>query len=225
MTLASTRGHGAFFLVLEGIDGAGTTTQTARLQARLRGMGREVLTTREPSGGPIGTMLRQFLSGRLRLPDGSRPSAETMALLFAADRLDHVDAEIAPALARGEVVISDRYDASSLAYQSITRSQLSADAALEWIRQLNRFARRPDLTIVLDVSDGEADRRRRERGGPEEMYDAQETQRRLAGFYRDLRRHMPNDAIEIVAGDASMDVVEDAIWTIVKHRLDKAGRS
>src|ERR1700679_2678510 len=133
------------FVVLEGIDGAGTTTHVARLAARLRTMGVAVRATREPSDGPVGTLVRQVLTGRLVVPGGRAPGWATMALLFAADRMDHVESEIEPFLARGGTIISDRYDASSLAYQSVM-SGSGGNAAIEWIRSINRYAMRPDLT-------------------------------------------------------------------------------
>jgi dTMP kinase len=112
----SSRG---LFVVLEGLDGAGTTTQCTALAERLRQAGPEVLTTREPSDGPIGTQIRQALAGRLSLPDRLAPlTAPTLALLFAADRVDHAAAEVEPALARGAVVLCDRDLLGSLAYQT-----------------------------------------------------------------------------------------------------------
>src|SRR4051794_39709628 len=106
------------FIVIEGLDGAGTTTQTERLATRLREEGHRVLTTREPSDGPVGMLLRQALTGRLTLPGAHAPLAdETLALLFAADRTDHLASRVEPALGRGEVVLCDRYVLSSLAYQ------------------------------------------------------------------------------------------------------------
>src|SRR5215472_4321878 len=108
------------FVVIEGIDGAGTTTQVGRLVDRLRKSEIDARGTREPSDGPVGTLIRQVLAGRVVVPGGRAPGWATMALLFAADRVDHVEAEIEPALAKGSVIVSDRYDASSLAYQSVT---------------------------------------------------------------------------------------------------------
>src|SRR6202044_560237 len=129
------------FVVLEGIDGAGTTTQAARLTDRLRSLRVPVRATREPSDGPVGTLVRQVLTGRLVSPDGKAPGWATMALLFAADRMDHVEAEIEPFVADGGVIVSDRYDASSLAYQSVMSGH-DKNAAVEWIRTLNKHARR-----------------------------------------------------------------------------------
>src|ERR1700690_4047560 len=123
--MADQRGN---FVVLEGIDGAGTTTHVGRLADRLRREKRKVRTTREPSDGPIGTLVRQVLSGRVIVPGGRAPNWATMALLFAADRMDHVEAEIEPWISEGGIMISDRYDASSLAYQSVSSGSGGAEA-------------------------------------------------------------------------------------------------
>ena len=140
------------FVVVEGIDGAGTTTQVARLAERLRAEGGlPVRATREPSDGPIGALVRQVLTGRIVAVERRAPGWATMALLFAADRMDHVECDIEPFIAQGGVMISDRYDASSLAYQSVS-SGSGGEKAVEWIRTLNRHALRPDLTIVLDLA-------------------------------------------------------------------------
>jgi dTMP kinase len=206
---ASMRGH---FVVLEGIDGSGTTTQIARLAERLRARDVPVRATREPSDGPVGTMIRHILSGRLVVPGGRAPGWTTMALLFAADRLDHVESEIEPFIAEGGVVLSDRYVASSLAYQSLS-SGTDAESAMPWIRELNRYARKPDLTIVLDVSADLAAQRRARRGEAAQLYEQNEIQRALADFYRDLPRQMPNDRVVVLDGAGGVDVVGDRIFT------------
>ncbi len=198
------------FVVLEGIDGAGTTTQVARLADRLRGNGVAVRTTREPSDGPIGTLVRQVLTGRIIVPGGRAPDWTTMALLFAADRLDHVESEIAPFVSDGGVIISDRYDASSLAYQSIVSGQ-EGGGAVEWIRSLNKFARRPDLTIVLDLSAELAAERRDRRGEAAQLYEQNEVQRALVAFYTDLAKHMPDDRIVLVNAAGTRDEVHERI--------------
>jgi dTMP kinase len=200
------------FVVLEGIDGAGTTTQTARLASRLRAAKVAVRTTREPSDGPVGNVVRQVLTGRIVAPGGRAPGWETMALLFAADRMDHVESEIAPFLAEGGVMLSDRYDASSLAYQSISSGAESRDA-VEWIRTLNRYARRPDLTIVLDLLPDVAAERRTQRGEAAQLYEQNEVQRALAVFYKELPRHMPDDRIVIVDAFGTVDEVHDRVWS------------
>jgi dTMP kinase len=215
------KGRGKF-VVLEGIDGSGTTTHVARLAERLRGDKELVRTTREPSDGPIGTLVRQVLTGRIVVPGGRAPNWATMALLFAADRSDHVEAEIDPWLASGGVILSDRYDASSLAYQSVSSGKGGSDA-VEWIRALNRFARRPDLTIVLDVASEEAARRRDVRGEPAQIYEQNEVQRALAVFYRDLAKHLPQDKIVLVDAGGTIDDVHERIYATYTKVFGAAG--
>ncbi|HEY6461843.1 MAG TPA: dTMP kinase [Polyangiaceae bacterium] len=199
------------FVVLEGIDGAGTTTQVARLADRLRADQLSVRSTREPSDGPIGVLVRQVLTGRVVVPGGRAPGWATMALLFAADRMDHVESEIQPFVDEGGVVISDRYDASSLAYQSVSSGAESKEA-VEWIRSLNRYVRRPDVTVVLDLPPDVAADRRARRGEQAQLYEQNEVQRALAVFYRDLAKHLPHDRIAVVDASGSADEVHQLVW-------------
>jgi len=204
----STRGK---FVVLEGIDGAGTTTQVAKLAERLRKQKVAVRATREPSDGPIGTLVRQMLTGRVVVPDGRAPNWTTMALLFAADRTDHVESEIEPWVATGGVMISDRYDASSLAYQSVS-SGGEGRAAVEWIRTLNKHAKRPDLTVVLDLPPEVAADRREARGEALQLYEQNEVQRALAAFYKDLAKHMPQDRVVLIDAGGNIDEVHERVY-------------
>jgi dTMP kinase len=210
------------FVVLEGIDGSGTTTQVARADAALRARGHRVHTTREPSKGPVGRLLRQALEGTLGGDESGpvRLDFRCLALLFAADRMDHVAREIEPALGRGEVVISDRYDLSSLIYQSET----SPDPAeyLPWLASLNERAPRPDLTIVLHVDAGIALKRRRARGGPDELFEVPELQRRLAARYAEASRYRPRDRIVVLDGNDSPAEVEAAILALLVPLLETA---
>jgi len=205
------------FIVIEGIDGAGTTTQTRQLAAALRKRGLPVHDTREPSDGPIGTMIRHVLQGRLVVPGVSgvrAPAWTTMALLFAADRLDHLDAEIVPNLMDGVTVLSDRYDYSSAAYQAVD----GGTDAVAWVRSLNQRARRPDLTVVLDVPVEIAQRRVRERSGRPELYEDAEFQARLVDFYKQLEQHFPKDEIVHVDGEKDPDTVHAAVLRHVDAR-------
>jgi dTMP kinase len=127
------------FVVLEGLDGAGTTTQSARLVATLRSRGANVVATREPTDGPVGRVIRQVLRAEAGSPD-----VHALPWLFAADRADHLWRTVEPALARGEWVVSDRYYHSSLAYQSLT-------LPLERVHALNADFRVPHVTIFLAV--------------------------------------------------------------------------
>lgn len=198
------------FVVFEGIDGAGTTTQADRYARWLREKRRLAHVTREPSSGPMGSLLRLALTHRVTLPAGHRDAI--LALLFAADRLDHVQAEIAPHLRDGYVVISDRYDLSSIIYQSIGAEEGPERASLvAWIRECNRHARRPDVTVVLDVSADVAAQRRRIRGGASELFEEAELQSRLAQAYLKAEWYLPGDRIVHVDGDADADTVTAAV--------------
>ncbi|HHV64745.1 MAG TPA: dTMP kinase [Peptococcaceae bacterium] len=127
-------------IVLEGIDGSGISTQTVRLKNFLETKyGLKVVLTKEPSDGPIGTIIRQILSGRV-----VGVSASSLALLFAADRLDHNNNKIKPALRQGDYVICDRYIWSSFAYQGMQND-------ISWIKEINKYAYKPDLTIFIKV--------------------------------------------------------------------------
>lgn len=166
------------FIALEGIDGSGTTTQRGALADALRARGHVVLETNEPSSGSIGRLARE------RLAQGARPlDRGALALLFAADRLDHVASEIEPALAAGQVVITDRYVMSSWVYQAL-------DCEPAWVRAINGRAPWPDLTFVIDVPADEAMRRvmaRRGAAGPAlEIYETTPLQERLAAGYSAL---------------------------------------
>lgn len=127
------------FICIEGLDGSGKTTQAKLLTKKLRKSHNAVYTA-EPSQGKIGIFIRNsYLYGEKRL------SSVIEALLFAADRIEHVETEVLPALHQGKLLISDRYLYSSLAYQG------AAGLSLEWIEKINEHALRPDLAVFIDV--------------------------------------------------------------------------
>ena len=121
-----------------------------------------------------------------------------MALAFALDRLDHVQQEIEPAMAEGKIVLSDRYVISSLVYQSL-------ELPIDWVRSLNQHAPEPDLTLLVDLEVSEAEARRSKRGGPEEIFDAHETQLRLRDAYLNCAKDYPNT--KIISGNGSIEDV------------------
>ncbi len=210
------------FIVVEGIDGSGSTTHTKLLGKALRQRGHGVVETCEPSAGPIGGLIRQVLQRRLFVADAMGPRAfawSTMALLFAADRMDHLDSTIVPALRDGKIVLSDRYDLSSLAYQSVTAP--SGDKVVPWIRELNAAALRPDLTVVIDVPLDVAEERRRSRGGAEEMFETRDLQTRLCAVYREAESLVPSDRVAHVSGVGAVSDVAASIMNAVQA-LDPA---
>jgi dTMP kinase len=142
------------FIAFEGGDGAGKSTQAARLAEALESRGLKVLRTREPGGTPIGEKLRSLV-----LDHGhGHIDAHTEALIFAASRAAHAGQVIRPALERGDIVLTDRYIDSSVAYQGAGR-----DLGIEAVRTLNEWATeglQPDLTVLLDVDPADGRRRR-----------------------------------------------------------------
>lgn len=210
-------------IVLEGLDGAGTTTQVERLASALRAEGHSVLTTREPSDGPVGVLIRQALMGRLVLPGpgGTQPLApETLALLYAADRTDHLRARVLPALEAGQVVLSDRSVLSSLAYQG-------ASLPMEWVESINAHAVPADLTLFVEVSIEVAARRRAARGGPEELFDAEEKQRRISRQYEAaIRLRGKREHVVRIDGDQPVEAVTAGCLAQVRKLLGrKPGRA
>ncbi len=132
------------FIVIEGADGSGKSTHAKLLADHLREEGHRAVLTQEPTHGFIGQAIRMVLAGKIRV------SPETLTLLFTADRAEHVDKVIRPALEKGKVVISDRYYYSTVAYQSV---QGIGD---QWISQMNSFVPEPNLVIVLEVASEKA---------------------------------------------------------------------
>ena len=131
----------SYFIVIDGIDGAGTTTHSSLLAGFLEGEGFKIHLTQEPSNSDIGELIRKFLKNKDIPPC-------TDALLFAADRSLHYYNEIKRKLKENYIVISDRYIESSIVYQSVQSDEIS----IEWVKEINKFAGEPDLTIILDIN-------------------------------------------------------------------------
>ena len=195
------------FIALEGIDGAGTTTQSKELQQRLREVGVPFIQTAEPSAGEVGRLIRKRL-GDVETP----PDPASMALLFAADRLDHWRDEIDPALSRGHWVISDRYVWSSLSYQSQTHP-------LSWVQSLNKHAPQPHLTILVDVDPKETGRRLGVEGRKKEIYDDLELQKSIRRVYLELLSQADAERAVKVDGSQGVGEVAEDIWRAVSERL------
>jgi dTMP kinase len=152
------------FLSFEGIDGSGKSTQARRLAETLRAGGRAVTLTREPGGSPGAEEIRRLvLEG-----DPDRWSPETEILLFTAARRDHLERTIRPALARGEVVITDRFADSTRIYQGMTRKDLSA--TVDTLHKL-MIGTEPDLTFLIDIDPALGLSRAKTRAGPEMRFE------------------------------------------------------
>ncbi|WP_063832447.1 MULTISPECIES: dTMP kinase [Streptomyces] len=204
------RGAGTgFFIALEGGDGAGKSTQAQALAEWIRGKGHEVVLTREPGGSPVGQRLR----GLVLDVGNTGLSHRAEALIYAADRAEHVENVIRPALARGAVVITDRYMDSSIAYQGAGR-----DLAATEVARISRWATGgllPDLTVVLDVDPTRARERFTEALDRLESEPTEFHQRVRAGF------------LALAAADPARYLVVDGsqapgfVTTAIRHRLDR----
>jgi len=197
-------------IVLEGLDGAGTTTQARRLVGHLQGRGQPAHLTREPSDGPIGRLIREMLTGHHALPD-VRIGQSTFGLLFAADRLDHMQREVEPRLAGGVTVVSDRWYHSSLAYQG-------TGADRDWIATLNARARRPDLTILLQVRPEIAAQRRVAAGRVQELFEDLAMQQEVEAGYRATVAELTalGERIEVIDGELPPDAVFQQIAALTE---------
>lgn len=203
------------FLVLEGLDGAGTTTQAQRLAAWMKAHGRRCHVTAEPSRGPIGAQVRLVLSGRLRGAGGREFDPRSLALLFAADRLDHWESEINPRLEEGWDVISDRYVLSSLAYQAVS----TGDAP--WVAAINSMAPAADLTVFLRLAPAVALRRRYAASSEPEIFEFPEFQRKVRRAYGRALAGMVDAGERVieVRGDRAIEAVGDAVARAVEPLL------
>ena len=190
------------FICIEGLDGCGKTTQAKLLAKKLRKSHNAVYTS-EPSRGKIGTYIRKsYLYGEKRL------SSVLEALLFAADRIEHVENEVIPALNEGCLVISDRYVYSSLAYQG------AAGLSLEWIEKVNEQALQPDLAVFIDVNPETVMNRLKPKRSVMETLDTQKKVREIYLKFVEDRR------LTRINGDTSEKEVAKEVYEVVTKFLD-----
>ncbi len=194
------------FVVLEGLDGAGTTTQLGLLRQRFAAAGVAAHCTWEPTDGPVGTVIRAALRGDLRL------EPRTLALLFAADRWEHVRAAgtgIRERVSRGEIVVSDRYLFSSLAYQGVEWS-------FEGVLDLHRGFPLPADVIYVDTP-VEVSQQRLAGRGRRDLFDALPLQRRVAeGYERALRTCAPAGVrVHRVDGTLAPERIAELVWDVI----------
>ncbi|HHG85253.1 MAG TPA: dTMP kinase [Bacteroidetes bacterium] len=202
----SSRGR---FIVFEGIDGSGKSTQVALLSERLLAAGHRVHVTLEPSNRPIGRLLRDILTGK------EKADERAISALFLADRLDHITADVdgmLDRLAAGETVICDRYYFSSLAYNSLKVSMDWVLAAHQPVFDLLR----PDIVLYLDLPIAESLRRIHANRDGVEHYEKEETLVQVReNYFAAFRKLEANENIQLV--DATQDVaaVSQQIWSLI----------
>jgi len=199
----------ARFITFEGVDGSGKTTQLRRLAATLRGRGASVTETREPGGAPGAEAIRRLLV----TGEPGRWSPETECLLFTAARRDHLERTILPALARGDIVLCDRFADSTRVYQGVARAALRA--TVDALHALT-IGREPDLTLILDLDPALAHARGLARGGTETRFErfGPDFQVRLRSGFLALAAEFP-DRCRVVPASGDPDAVAARIAALV----------
>ncbi|MFB6203627.1 MAG: dTMP kinase [Candidatus Nanohaloarchaea archaeon] len=187
------------FIVFEGPDGSGTTTQSRRTAEEL-----DAYWTAEPTSGEIGRKVDKMISE-------GESSAESIALAFAADRMVHLEEEILPRLRDGETVVCDRYYHSSLVYQPLL------GAERDWVRELNSEAIKPDITVFLNVRARTGMRRVRDRGEDGNIFEDLDFQEKVAVSYRELGERLEED-IEMVDASGTVEEVFEECLRILGDR-------
>lgn len=199
------------FITFEGCDGSGKSTQIRRFARHLEDLGHSVVLMREPGGSPGAEEIRQMiLTG-----DADRWSAETELLLFNAARRDHVERLIRPAMARGDVVLCDRFVDSTRVYQGAARADLRP-----LVDDLHRMVigLEPDITVLMDIDPEESLRRGLARVGAEERFESMGTdfQRAIHSGFTHLEAEFPDRVIR-VDGSGSADEVEHRVRDAVSR--------
>ncbi len=192
------------FIVLEGIDGAGLSTQSKLLKNYIMKKYKRVLLTKEPTNSPVGKLIKLALSNKIKLSD------KTIQLLFLADRSNHLESEILPAIDNNYIVISDRYLYSSLAYGYVSGLNY------RWLRYINNQFRRPDLGILIDVSVRSAIRRISDQKGLE-LFSQRDKMERVRRMFISLAKE---NGLKVIDGEKSIEEVHAKIVTIVEKFLN-----
>ena len=196
------------FICIEGLDGSGKTTHAHRIVRNLQKKGFDAIYTTEPSRGELGKFIRaSVLQGKKRVP------RVVEALLFAVDRVEHLEKMVKPALEEGKIVISDRCVYSSLAYQG------AAGLDLEWIEEINRMALPPDLAVYIDVPpEVVVERIRRKKSVMERL----ETQRKVREVYM---KYVKNGKLVPVDGNKRKGEVAQNILMVILDFLQNRNAS
>ena len=186
------------FICIEGLDGSGKTTHAHRLVRNLQEKRFDAIYTTEPSRGELGTFIRgTILEGKKRVP------RVVEAVLFAVDRVEHIEKDVKPALKEGKIVVSDRCVYSSLAYQG------AAGRDLEWIDEINRFALPPDLAIYIDVPPEVVVKRIRRK---KSVMERLETQRKVQEVYM---KFVDDGKLMLIDGDRKKGEVAQNLLTVI----------
>jgi len=195
------------FIAFEGLDGSGSSTQARMLAGRLNAENYSVLETKEPTNNIIGGIIRAALTRDLKF------TPDVLQLLFTADRGNHLDKEIEPALKDGKIVITDRYMMSTFAF-----GLLEVDDR-DWLLSLNKKFRKPDITFLLKVAPCECVRRIKKRGQKIELF---EEEQKLEKIWKNYESFVGNfDNVHIIDSEQPLEVVKKEVWAEIEKRLKK----
>jgi len=195
------------FIAFEGLDGSGSSTQCKLLKDRLEKEGYSTLATKEPtSDTPIGKMIRDVLQHKWAT------SPEGLQLLFSADRAEHLKNEINPALNNGQIVITDRYLFSTLAFGGM-------EVDIEWLKKLNENFRLPDITFLFKLDPSECIKRIVGRGSEFELFEKQEKLEKIWENYDKIKDEYPN--IYLIDASKGIEEIEGEIWEVINLKLRK----
>lgn len=206
------------FIVFEGLDGSGKTTLMKKLSAVLDQRSVSHIITREPGGSPLGTEIRELILRK----SGDSPCARTELLLYEADRAQHVDKKIKPALANKQWVLCDRYTASSVAFQAGGRSLKISD--VEWLNTFATDNLKPELFVLLDLTVEESEKRRENR-----QKETDTEADRMESEKKDFHERTRQGYLGEVQKDPSRWLVlnaaktPDELFEILKKKLEDSG--
>ncbi len=194
------------FIVFEGLDGAGNTTQSRLLAEFLKGRGHDALLTKEPTQNPIGKIIRDVLQHRLKT------SPLALQLLFVTDRAHHFYSVIDPALKKGQIVVSDRYMFSTFAFGGLGVDE-------ELLKELNEKFRIPDLTFIIDVpAEVAMERIKSSRKGKPEFFEDVDKFKGIRANYLKLKDQFPN--VHVIDGNRPIEAVAADVQKIVLEKLE-----
>lgn len=190
-------------IVFEGLDGSGSTTQSRLLAQRFEKKGVPVLLTKEPTDTPpIGKMIREVLQHKWTI------GSESLQLLFTADRAEHINNVIQPALKNNQVVISDRYIMSSIAYGGI-------DSDIAWLKKLNENFIRPDITFLFKLKPEKCIERIIGRGSEFELFEKTEKLEKIWTNYEKISNEFNN--IHLIDAEKSIEEISEEIWSKIEN--------
>jgi dTMP kinase len=193
------------FIAFEGLDGSGSSTQSRMLSERLEKTGHPTLLTKEPTKDtPIGKMIREILQHKWEV------APETLQLLFSADRSEHLRTIIKPGIVNGQIVITDRYFFSTLAYGAM-------DLSMSWLKSLNRYFPTPDIVFLFKLDPKECIKRIAGRGSDYELFEKTEKLEKIWKNYEKIAEDYEN--FHIIDATKTIEEISDEIWEIVSGKL------